>query len=69
MKNRLENNQRHIKYYSDPQLLKDALLVLPEKFREKSNFKDDTEHIKEILKWFKLDFFKWIDKPSCLECK
>lgn len=43
-----------------------ALSCVPEEIQKMQASK---EQIKALLKWFRHDFFKWMDRPECPRCK
>jgi len=43
-----------------------ALSVIPEEIVAMSGHQVD--QLKAVLAWFKNDFFKWTDKPTCTIC-
>ncbi|ODV91719.1 hypothetical protein CANCADRAFT_11339, partial [Tortispora caseinolytica NRRL Y-17796] len=65
-------NMKTVLRYEDSSILDQALAVLP--LERLYNFADaDPENhqdalIKELLNWFKNDFFTWVDIPNCSVC-
>ena len=56
--------------YADEAKQAAARAVLPAALLELSDSgtRTDDELIRELLKWFKFDFFRWVNGPSCEQC-
>lgn len=73
---RLQVYQLQVKEFEDPEVQMKVLQIVPvEKLKEqaKSNLSenDNDEQVsllKEVLKWFKQDFFTWVNNPPCYRC-
>ncbi|WPK26672.1 hypothetical protein PUMCH_004031 [Australozyma saopauloensis] len=72
------SNHKHLQFYDDPTAVEIALdtIDLPKIYsgvdeREKSNdglgYEDHL--VLETLRYFKEDFFRWINKPECPNCR
>ncbi|CAO3687753.1 unnamed protein product [Rhizopus stolonifer] len=67
----LENQGRIVFKYEDPSLLEYALDIIPlqtlyEKASPEPSLEDNV--IKQLLHWFKNEFFTWLDNPLCNCC-
>ena len=81
---KVESMSKHDLCYQDPKLQQKARETIPiETLRERaiaqinsnnSNAPMDDqilkdEILKQLLHWFKAEFFSWVDKPPCSVCK
>ncbi|CAO3629270.1 unnamed protein product [Cunninghamella blakesleeana] len=71
----IKANSDRAKCYENSQLLEQALNIIPvhilyEEAGKKCNTEDELEDqvIKQLLHWFKNDFFKWVDNLPCESC-
>lgn len=79
---RLQSSLQHVLLYEDPELQQRTREFIPlaELRKRAKEASDRTKEgggsgvdeqdclILELLSWFKAEFFKWVDKPSCPSC-
>jgi hypothetical protein len=59
---RIAGQMRNNQQYADELVKAIGLSVIPDDI---VNEADQVTQLKALLKWYKTDFFKWCDKPSC----
>eukprot|EP00439_Symbiodinium_sp_Y106_P063755 s3308_g9.t3 len=70
----LEKMKKRIHGYTRPRSYADegkqaaARALLPAAFLDGAHARGGPVLLLELLKWFKSDFFKWVDSPSCEHC-
>lgn len=69
----LERNRKHVLMYESSHKQKCALQCIPKAIlEERANKNRDLPYAEsflyELVKWFKHEFFKWMDKPDCDYC-
>ena len=45
----------------------EVIKILPDQLKDIGE-RSHSEYIKHLLKWFKSNFFKWFDLPTCEKC-
>lgn len=74
MLSRLNSNIAHVRMYEDMDLQKKALALIPlDELKAKAKERDtpagpQDRLLKELLQWFKRDFFTWVNQPKCEAC-
>ncbi|KYQ93574.1 hypothetical protein DLAC_04945 [Tieghemostelium lacteum] len=67
----IESNYKRVQRYEDKTLQAKALSLLPKSVlfnRKNERIAPGEEQLRELLHWFKYDFFKWVDQPNCSTC-
>ena len=60
----IKGDMQLISNYKDPETIKKILEIVPKR-KENSTSK---EYVKELLHWYKHNFFSWCNKPKCPLC-
>jgi peptide-N4-(N-acetyl-beta-glucosaminyl)asparagine amidase len=74
MLGRLNSNIAHVRMYEDLELQKKALQLIPlDTLKQRAKERDtplgpQDRLLKELLQWFKRDFFTWVNQPKCGAC-
>jgi len=68
MKKRIHGYTTRPRSYADEGKQAAARALLPAAFLDGAHARGGPVLLLELLKWFKSDFFKWVDSPSCEHC-
>eukprot|EP01132_Coremiostelium_polycephalum_P000527 gene527-665_t len=71
MQNIIKRHYQSVLVYEDELLQAQALSLLPSSIttnRKGESIERGEEQMRELLHWFKYEFFKWVNQPPCSSC-